>query len=180
MNKKVDKVRKRLYIEPGTVLSITQIFYFWKVLNDIWMVYNSTSCGLNLDLWAPHFGLPIFQHTICALLPVYSQCNMDVGEMSLNFNLHPDLRPFTWVDITHIKNRPDEEGWDQDRTRFWERWAKNFMGIADSPYLSLQLLIHIKLIAIAYGERKDPLNSFQWSHPKLNIPGDEYYTPKLP
>ena len=102
------------------------------------MVYNSTSCGLNLDLWAPHFGLPIFQHTLCALLPVYSQCNMDVGEMSLNFNLRPDLRPFTGVDITYIKNRPDEEIWDQDRTRVWEFRAKNSIGLTDSLYQSLQ------------------------------------------
>ena len=104
--------------------------------------------------------------------------HMDMREMFLKFPLHPDLRPFAGVDITHIKSRPDEEGWYQDRTRGWERWAKNIMGLIDSPYQSLQLLVHVNFIA--YGERKDPLNSFQWSHAKLNLPGDKSYTPKLP
>ena len=81
---------------------------------------------------------------------------MDVGEMFLNFPLQPDLRPFVGVDITHIKSRLDEEGWDQYRTRVWERWDKNFMGLTDSPYQYFQLLIHFKFIA--YRDRKDALN----------------------
>ena len=97
--------------------------------------------------------------------------------MLLNFYLHPEMRPFSVLDIPHIHIRPDEEGWDHDRTRFWERWDKNFMGLTDSPYLYFQLLIHVKFIA--YGERKDALNPFQWSHAKLNMPEDGYYTPKL-
>ena len=121
MNNKEEKVRIRLYIEPGTVLSLTHMFFVRKCLNDIRMVYNSTSCGLNLALWAPYFGLPSVQHTLCALIPGYSQCDMDVGEMFLDFPLQPDLRLFAGVDITHINSRPDEEGWDQDRTRVWER-----------------------------------------------------------
>ena len=62
---------------------------------------------------------------------------MDVGENFLKSHLHPELRPFEGVDITYIKRRPYEEGWDEDRTKVWERWAKNFMGITDSPYISL-------------------------------------------
>ena len=76
--------------------------------------------------------------------------------MFLNLPLHPDLKPFAGVDTTHIKNRPDREGWDQERTRVWEHWANNFMGLTDSPYQSLQLMIHVKFIA--YGDRKDALN----------------------
>ena len=52
------------------------------------------------------------------------------------------------------------------------------MGLTDSHYRYLQLLIHVKFIA--YGDRKDPLNPFQWSHFKLILPGDKSYTPKLP
>ena len=51
------------------------------------------------------------------------------------------------------------------------------MGLIDSLYQSLQLLIHAKFIA--YGERKDTLKPFQWSHANLNLPGDESYTPKI-
>ena len=77
MKKKVDKVRKRMYIYTWNVLSLSHMFYVRKGLNDIWMVYNGTSYGLSLALWAPHFGLPIVQHNLRALLPGYSQCNMD-------------------------------------------------------------------------------------------------------
>ena len=134
MKKKVEKVRKRLYIELGTDLILTHMFYFRKVLNDIRMVYNSTSYGLDIALWAPHFGLPIVQRTPRALLPGYPQRDINVGEMFLNFPLHPDLRSFAGLDIIHIKSRPDKEGWDHDRTRVWERWVKNSMGLTDSPY----------------------------------------------
>ena len=78
----------------------------------------------------------------------------------------------------HIKSSPDKEVWDQDRTIVWERWDNNFMVLTESPYLFLQLLIHVKFTA--YGKRKNPLNLFQWSHDKLNIPGDKSYTIKLP
>ena len=57
--------------------------------------------------------------------------------MFLNSPLHPDLRPFAGVDTTHIKIRPDEEGWDQEMTRVWIRWAKNFMGLTYPPLLSI-------------------------------------------
>ena len=110
------------------------MFYVRRGLNDIRMVYNSTSCGLNLDLWAPHFGQPIVQHTLRVLLPGYSQCNMDVGGMFLNFPLHTDLRPFAGLYITQFKIMTDEGGWYQDRTRVWERCAKHFMGLTESPY----------------------------------------------
>ena len=76
---KVDKVRKRLYSEPITVVSITHRLYVRIGSNDIWIFYNSTSCGSNLALWEPHFGLPIVQHILRALLPGSSQCDMDVG-----------------------------------------------------------------------------------------------------
>ena len=52
------------------------------------------------------------------------------------------------------------------------------MGLTDSPYRSLKLLIHVKFIA--YGDRNDPLNPLQWRHVNLNLPVDESYTPKLP
>ena len=54
----------------------------------------------------------------------------------------------------------------------------NFMGLIDSPDLSLHLLIHVKYIA--HGYIKDPLNPLDWNQSRLNLPGDESYTPKLP
>ena len=91
MKGKLDKIQRRNYIEWGVVLSLTHMFYVLKGLHDIMMVYNSMSCRLNAVLWAPHFGLPIVQHTLRSLMPGYYQCDMDVGEMFLNFWLNPPL-----------------------------------------------------------------------------------------
>ena len=121
-------------------------------------------------LWEPHVVLPIFQHNLQALPPGYPQCDMEIGEIFLNFPLHTELRSFAGVEITPVKSRRYEEGWYQDRNRFWERMAKDFMGLTDYPYKYLKLLIHVKVIA--YGDRKYPLNPFQWSHTKLNLPGE--------
>ena len=61
------------------------------------------------SLWAAHFGLAIVQHNLRALIPGYLQCDMDVGEMFLNFLIHPELRPFAGLDITHTKIRLDKD-----------------------------------------------------------------------
>lgn len=175
MKLKVGKVRQRGYIEPGFVLSLTHMFYVPKGISDIRMVYNGTSCGLNDVLWAPHFGLPIMQHTLRSLLPNYYQCDMDVGEMFLNFMLHPALRPYSGVDITHIRS---DESWEAGRTRAWERWCRNFMGMTDSPFRSFQMLIKLKFIS--YGDRQDANNPFNWERVQLNLPGSPDYDPSLP
>ena len=56
------------------------------------MVYNGTSCGLNVCLYAPHYGLLQVKHTLWALQEEYYQCNLDVGEQFLNYKLNDGLR----------------------------------------------------------------------------------------
>ena len=34
--------------------------------------------------------------------------------------------------------------WEQKRDRAWERWVRNWMGLRDSPYRSIQLMILAK------------------------------------
>ncbi len=63
-----------------------------KGADDIRMVYNGTSCGLNNVLWAPRFGPPMVKQTLRALLPGYCHCDLDVEEQFLNYPLHSDLR----------------------------------------------------------------------------------------
>ena len=71
MRAKVVKVRKRGYVSPGVVTNGTHYFSVPKGLDDIRMVYNGTSCGLNDVLWAPRFGLPTVKQTLRALLAGY-------------------------------------------------------------------------------------------------------------
>ena len=52
------------------------------------------------------------------------------------------------------------------------------MGMRDSPYRSLQMLLMAKYIA--YGNRKDRSNPFHWERVVLNLPGTRCYNPKLP
>jgi hypothetical protein len=56
--KNLAKVRKRKYIAPGYVWSLTNFFSVPKGDQDICMVYNGTSSGLNDSLWVPSFPLP--------------------------------------------------------------------------------------------------------------------------
>ena len=106
VTEKVSKVRRRRYIAVGLVLSLTHMFYVAKGLDDIQMVYSGTSCRLNDALWSLHFGLPTVQHTLQSLLPGYFQCDMDAGEMFLNFHLHADLQLYAGVDVTHVRSPP--------------------------------------------------------------------------
>ncbi len=75
-----------------------------KGADNIRMVYNGTSCGLNDVLWAPRFGLPTVKQTLRALLPGYCQCDLDVREQLLNYPLHSDLREFSGVDVSGVRS----------------------------------------------------------------------------
>lgn len=105
MWQKVSKVRERLYINVGPVMSLMHWFYVPKGDADIRMVYNGTASGINECLFAPHFGLPTIQYVVRSLLPNYYQADMDVGEMFPNFMLGERLMPYSGVDITHIRTQ---------------------------------------------------------------------------
>ena len=171
MNAKVQKVRWRRYICLGPVYSLTHMFSVPKGISDIRMVYDGTKSGLNDCLFAPHFSLPVMAHTLRSLLKGYYGADLDVGEMFLNWWLGTELRPYAGVDVTHVR-----EAGETGRT--WERWVRNFMGLRDSPFRSLQMMIMAKFVA--YGDRTDEENPFQWESVVLNLPGDPDYDPSLP
>ena len=52
------------------------------------------------------------------------------------------------------------------------------MGLTDSPYRSLQMLIKLKFVA--YGDRRLLTNPFAWEEVQLNLPGSHGYNPSLP
>ena len=121
MKEKLYKACCLMYIEPGLVSSLSHMFYVSKGLKDICMVYNASPYGLKAVLWAPHFGLPVVQHSLQSLLPGYYQCDIDVGDMFLNFPLHKDICLHTGVDISHLQGKVGEQDrWDQGRTHTWE------------------------------------------------------------
>ncbi len=146
-----------------------------KGANDIRMVYNGTSCRLNNVLWAPRFGLPTVKQTLRALLPGYCQCDLDVGEQFLHYPLHSDLREFSGVDVSGVRPLDQrDQDWEANRGPGpWERWERNWMGLQDSSYRSLQWQVHLKFKV--YGDHKVLNNPFHWDRVKFNLPGYKGY-----
>ena len=52
------------------------------------------------------------------------------------------------------------------------------MGLTDSPYRSIQLMVRLKMEA--YGEKLDLANPFYWTVVRLNLPGQKGYRSDLP
>jgi len=158
---KIIPVRKRDYIASEPVDSLLHYFYVPKGPDDVRIVYNGTGCGLNDIMWAPHFGLPYVTHTLRSLMPGYYQCDLDIGEMFLNFLLHSNLKRLSGVDITHVRSEAeDDREWEESRTGTWECWTRNWMGLGDSPYRCIQWMVRLKMVA--YGEPRDKTNPFHW------------------
>lgn len=179
MRAKVAKVRRFDYIETGMVNSLLHFFCVPKGLHDIRMVYNGTGCGLNESVWAPHFGLPTVRHTLRSLKAGYMACDMDVGDMFLNFLLHEELKRMSGVDIATVRSSAKSDAaWEAGRPRRWERWCRNWMGLRDSPYRSIQHMIRLKFVA--YGNKEDPDNPFQWDRVVYNLPGSTDYDSSKP
>ena len=179
MRAKVVKVRKLDYISSGEVVSGTHFFSVDKGETDIRMVYNGTSCGLNDILYAPHFSLPTVRETLHAILPGFYQCDLDIQDQFLNFILHKHMREYSGVDDRKVRSvaQGDTE-WELSRPGPWERWNRNWMGLRDSPYRSLQWQVRLKLEV--YGNRRDLSNPFHWDHVVLNLPGSRGYRADLP
>ena len=58
------------------------------------------------------------------------------------------------------------------------RWHRNWMGLRDSPYGSLQWQVWLKLEV--YRDRRVLSNPFHWDHGELNLPGSRGYRADLP
>jgi hypothetical protein len=179
MRPKLVQVKKQGYISPGQVSGEMHYFCVDKGFDNIRMVYNGTSCGLNNALWAPRFGLPAFKQTLRSLLPGYHQCNLNVSEQFLNFPLHQDLRKYLGLDVREVRSLdPKDSNWEANQGPGpWERWGRNWMGLRDSPYRSLQWQTWLKFEV--YGNRKLLSNPFHWERVEFNLPGSRGYRSDL-
>jgi len=137
------------------------------------MVYDASKSNLNKSLWAPTFGLPTVNALVRGIDESCWMGDLDIGEMFLNFCLHPTLQPFCGVDIKPYFR----EEVRTDKT-LWERWERCMMGLKPSPYNCIKAL----LLAIEFirGDRRDVKNPFHWENITLNLPGDPDYDPRRP
>ena len=112
-------------------------------------------------------------------MPGYCYCDLDEGDMFLNFLLHEYLKQMSGVDIRHVRSvDPDHEGWEAARLTDWERWGRNWMELTELPYRSIQPMIRLKMDA--YGDKTDIANPFHWVTVRLNLPGKKGYRSDLP
>lgn len=74
--------------------SLTSLFAVPKGVMDIRLVYDGNKSGLNKAVLAPWLPLPtIHEHLRCVAASSYMG-NIDIGEMFLNFMLHPPMQQF--------------------------------------------------------------------------------------
>ena len=175
-NKIIEKladVRSKGYIQKGKVKSLTSFFAVPKSDDDIRMVYNGTSSGLNDAVWAPWFALPTVDTHLRGTLPNTFMCDIDLSEMFLNFMLDKDIRAYAGVDLSKLFKEEIETG-----GTLWECWYRMLMGFKPSPYLTTRDVRRIEEFLL--GDRHNPNNVFRWSKVVFNLPGSSSYNPSLP
>ena len=135
---KLNKVFERGYIRSGLVESTIDFFDVEKG-DDIRVVHNGTSCGLNDSLFAPSFWLPAAATASCHLMCHSWMADADMGEMFLNFPMDKKIRSRAGIDVTqlrsHIPALPDAPSSGRERKgRAILRWERLFMGMKPSPH----------------------------------------------
>jgi hypothetical protein len=173
---KIDKVRLRHCILAGRVSNLTDFFDVPKGDEDVRVVHNGASSGLNEVLWAPGFFLPNADSAARLLMFCSFTVDPDLGEMFLNFPMDPAIRPFAGVDLMAMRDYlsdPAPKG-----SRMLERWERLFMGMKSSPHNSVR--------CYHWGEefgRGNPLdgsNALRCDRVVLNLPGMLEFDPSKP
>ena len=173
LRSKLQKVRKRKYIQPGFVRSLTGYFAVPKAQTDIRVVYDATQCGLNDALWAPNFFLPVVDSILRNATSTTWFGDIDLGEMFLNYALDLEIRQYAGVDVTEV-----EEHDCQSVKRVLERWTRTLMGFRPSPYVATQTFAWSEEVIVGNYTRED--NPFFWDTIVLNQPGSSDYDPAMP
>ena len=178
--KKLQKVLNRGYIDPDTVVqSLMSFFYVPKGEDDIRMVYDGTKCGLNDVVWVPSFFLPTMESHLRAVVEGTHMCDVDLGEMFLNFMMHTSMRAYCGIDVTlYDLVFPDGTPPPHPSNLSLLAWNRIAMGLKWSPYQAVYFIHHAE--ELIRGDRADPTNVFRWDRVRLNLPGSEDYQPSLP
>jgi hypothetical protein len=96
------------------------------------------------------------------------------------YYLHEELRQYSGVDVREVRSTdPADTDWEAERGPGpWEQWERNWMGLHDSPYRSLQWQVQLKFEV--YGDRKNMANPFHWDRVEFNLPGSKGYRSDRP
>ena len=178
---KLQKVVDRGYLDNDQmVVSLTSFFHVPKGAFDIRMVYDGTKCGLDGSVWVPSFFMPTLASHLRAVVEGTHMCDVDIGEMFLNFMLHPTLRVLCGVDLSNhnIDLKDLDVPIEATEVRKWLAWNRIAMGLKWSPYQAVKSMHFAE--EVIRGDRHDPANVFRWDYVRMNLPGQADYDPSLP
>jgi hypothetical protein len=173
---KVATVMSRNYLVPysntSAVTSFIDYFDVPKGSDDVRIVYNGTSCGLNAVTWSPRFPLPTPATAARHLNFNYCGVDIDLGEFFLNFPLPLELRSVSGVDLSPFRSHLNLKAESK------VRWERCWMGLRPSPYMAVRFYYLAE--EFIRGDRLQTDNPMRWDFVMLNLPGDPDYDPSLP
>ena len=185
--KKIGKYIQRGYLKivPSSIIeNFIDYFAVPKGEDDVRIVFNGSSCGLNAQLWAPSFWLPTSVSMLRASYFNSKYVDLDLGEMFLNFPIHHSLKLYSGVDLSPIKfeltkSYPEiARELPQNCTRPSAIWTRTWMGLRPSPEWAVRFYYLAE--EFIRGNRKEKSNPLRWDSIILNLIGSESYNPSLP
>ena len=170
---KVDTMLQRFYLEEGPVRSRVHYFPVPKGENDIRVVFDGTSSGLNETLRAPNFYLPTSRAASLLLTFTTWMADVDFGEMFHNFFISAKIRKYAGVDISPLTLHLGT----QLGTKLI-RWNRLFMGMRPSPYNAVRFYYWGEDVIRGNPAKRN--NPMRYDRIILNLPCMESYDPGSP
>ena len=180
---KIEKGIRKSYlniIHSSRVKNVIDYFGVPKA-EDIRMVQNGSSCGLNEAVWASNFWLPMSGSMIRVLGYNYKVVDIDLGEMFLNFPLDPQLIPYSAMDISPFRNDFIQSFPNIPLLESSKLFVVNnrcWMGLRPSPEWACRFYYLAE--EFIRGDESDRDNPLFWDQVKLNLIGNEGYNASLP
>ena len=176
---KLDGMLQRSYLEEGFVRSKVHYFAVPKGDDDIRVVFDGTSSGLNDSLWAPNFYLPNSRAASVLLTFSTWMADVDFGEMFHNFFASNQIRKHAGVDVSPLgSSLKTNLCRGAKRGGHLVRWTRLFMGMRSSPYNAVRYYYWGE--EFVRGNPDGKKNPMRYDSVILNLPCMESYNPELP
>ena len=182
---KIKKYVSRGYLELKEEKAIKNFIDYFaapKGESDIRLVLNGTSCGLNKSVWTSNFWLPSAKTMMRHLSYDYKVVDIDIGEMFLNFPLHPSLWKYSGMDLTPFremlkKDFPEYQNL-LSHPRVSASWNKTWFGFSSSPEIAA--MMYYLAEEVIRGDHRAANNPLRWDEVILNLVGSPEYDPTMP
>jgi len=180
---KLIKSLSRGYLIPSKFSKINNLIDYFAVpkADDIRMVQNGSSCGLNKAIWASNFWLPNANSMTRVLGYNYKAVDLDLGEMFLNFPLDKKLISYSGMDLSPYKKDLLEflpGSGNNSSSNLYVVNGRNWMGLRPSPEWSCRFYYLAE--EFIRGNEKEVENPLRWDRVILNLIGIPDFNPALP